>query len=41
MVFRYADIMVHRLLAAAIGVDVTYPDMLNSRHVQVGFPFII
>jgi exosome complex exonuclease DIS3/RRP44 len=31
---RYADIMVHRLLAAAIGVDVTYPDMLNSRHVQ-------
>lgn len=28
---RYADIMVHRLLAACIGADTTYPDLLN-RH---------
>lgn len=27
---RYADIMVHRLLAACIGADTTYPDLLNK-----------
>lgn len=33
---RYSDIMVHRLLTAAIDADVTHPDMLNARRVQVG-----
>lgn len=29
---RYADIIVHRLLAACIGVDRTYPELLDKRH---------
>ncbi|KAJ1531623.1 hypothetical protein ONE63_000295 [Megalurothrips usitatus] len=28
---RYADIIVHRLLAACIGADSTYPDLLDKR----------
>ncbi|KAL0275597.1 UNVERIFIED_CONTAM: hypothetical protein PYX00_003405 [Menopon gallinae] len=28
---RYADIIVHRLLAVAIGADSTYPDLLDKR----------
>lgn len=28
---RYADILVHRLLAACIGADVTYPDLLDKK----------
>merc|ERR1719433_2270684 len=31
---RYADVMVHRLLAAAIGADVTWPEMLDKKHTQ-------
>ena len=27
---RYPDIMVHRLLAASIGADDTYPDLLDK-----------
>jgi exosome complex exonuclease DIS3/RRP44 len=27
---RYADLVVHRLLAAAIGKDSTYPDLLDK-----------
>eukprot|EP00730_Choanoeca_flexa_P007158 TRINITY_DN12289_c0_g2_i1.p1 TRINITY_DN12289_c0_g2~~TRINITY_DN12289_c0_g2_i1.p1 ORF type:complete len:726 (+),score=172.14 TRINITY_DN12289_c0_g2_i1:2-2179(+) len=27
---RYADLLVHRLLAACIGADATYPDLLNK-----------
>lgn len=27
---RYADVMVHRLLAAAIGADSTFPTMLKG-----------
>lgn len=30
---RYADVVVHRLLAAAIGADGTYPDLVD-RHKQ-------
>lgn len=28
---RYADIVVHRLLAVCIGADVTYPELLDKR----------
>ncbi|XP_044741545.1 exosome complex exonuclease RRP44 [Chrysoperla carnea] len=28
---RYADIMVHRLLAATIGADTTYPELLDNK----------
>lgn len=28
---RYADIIVHRLLAVCIGADVTYPELLDKR----------
>ncbi|PNF38325.1 Exosome complex exonuclease RRP44 [Cryptotermes secundus] len=28
---RYADVIVHRLLAVSIGADVTYPDLLDKR----------
>ncbi|XP_053981300.1 exosome complex exonuclease RRP44 [Hylaeus volcanicus] len=28
---RYADVMVHRLLAVCIGADVTYPDLLDKK----------
>lgn len=28
---RYADIIVHRLLAACIGADSTYPELLDKR----------
>ncbi|KZC14228.1 PREDICTED: exosome complex exonuclease RRP44 [Dufourea novaeangliae] len=28
---RYADVMVHRLLAVCIGVDATYPDLLDKK----------
>ncbi|XP_075227748.1 exosome complex exonuclease RRP44-like protein Dis3 [Lycorma delicatula] len=28
---RYADIIVHRLLAACIGADVTYPDLMDKK----------
>ncbi|CAF0730016.1 unnamed protein product [Didymodactylos carnosus] len=31
---RYSDIIVHRLLAAGINADVTYPDLLNKHHLQ-------
>ncbi|XP_062515384.1 exosome complex exonuclease RRP44-like isoform X2 [Corticium candelabrum] len=31
---RYADIMVHRLLATAIAADTTHPEMIDSRRVQ-------
>merc|ERR1712218_634952 len=31
---RYADVMVHRLLAAAIGADVTWPDLLDKKRAQ-------
>ena len=27
---RYADLLVHRLLASCIGADATYPDLLNK-----------
>ena len=33
-IFRYADIIVHRLLAVSIGADVTYPDLLDKRKTQ-------
>lgn len=29
---RYADIIVHRLLAVCIGADVTYPELLDKKH---------
>ena len=35
VVCRYADIMVHRLLATAIAADTTHPEMIDSRRVQV------
>lgn len=28
---RYADIIVHRLLAVSVGADATYPDLLDKR----------
>lgn len=28
---RYADIIVHRLLAVCIGADATYPDLLDKK----------
>ena len=31
---RYADIIVHRLLAASIGADVTYPALLDKKQTQ-------
>ncbi|CAF4038434.1 unnamed protein product, partial [Rotaria magnacalcarata] len=31
---RYADILVHRLLAAGINADATFPDLLNKRVLQ-------
>lgn len=31
---RYADLIVHRLLAAAIGADDTYPDLLSTNSVH-------
>lgn len=31
MFCRYADIIVHRLLAACIGADSTYPELLDKR----------
>jgi hypothetical protein len=31
---RYADIIVHRLLAVSIGADVTYPELLDKRKSQ-------
>ncbi|XP_065222316.1 exosome complex exonuclease RRP44 [Planococcus citri] len=31
---RYADILVHRLLAACIGADQTYPNLLNKRKIS-------
>ncbi|VDK22601.1 unnamed protein product [Anisakis simplex] len=31
---RYADVMVHRLLAVSIGADSSYPNMLNGDLVQ-------
>jgi hypothetical protein len=31
---RYADIIVHRLLAVSIGADVTYPELLDKRQSQ-------
>lgn len=30
LVLRYADIIVHRLLAVAIGADTTYPDLMDK-----------
>ena len=33
---RYSDIMVHRLLAVAIGALDSYPDLLNKDKTQVG-----
>ena len=32
--FRYADVLVHRLLAAGIQADATFPDLLNKRVLQ-------
>ena len=34
-VFRYSDLMVHRLLAVAIGADASYPDLLDKKKTQV------
>lgn len=31
---RYADLLVHRLLAVAIAADVTYPELLDRKKVQ-------
>lgn len=31
---RYADILVHRLLAVAVGSDVTYPELLLKQHAE-------
>jgi exoribonuclease R len=31
---RYADVIVHRLLAAGIHADATFPDLLNKRVLQ-------
>lgn len=31
---RYSDLVVHRLLAASIGADSTYPDLLNKHKMQ-------
>merc|ERR1712071_132076 len=31
---RYADVLVHRLLAASIGADVTYAKLLDKQHTQ-------
>ncbi|EGD81793.1 mitotic control protein dis3 [Salpingoeca rosetta] len=31
---RYADVLVHRLLAASIGADITYPDLLDKDKVS-------
>ena len=28
---RYADVIVHRLLAASIGADATYPELLDKK----------
>ena len=32
---RYADVLVHRLLAVAIGADASYPDLLDKNKTQV------
>ena len=34
--YSYSDIMVHRLLAVAIGALDSYPDLLNKAKTQVG-----
>ncbi|CAH2265464.1 jg10054 [Pararge aegeria aegeria] len=31
---RYADVIVHRLLAACIGADVTHPSLLDTKHAE-------
>ncbi|KAG8182151.1 hypothetical protein JTE90_014561 [Oedothorax gibbosus] len=31
---RYSDVIVHRLLAVAIGADVTYPDLVDKKRTQ-------
>ena len=31
---RYADVIVHRLLAASIGADATYPALLDKKQTQ-------
>lgn len=31
LIFRYSDIIVHRLLAASIGADSTYADLLDKK----------
>jgi len=31
---RYADVIVHRLLAAAIGADSTYPELVSKEHIH-------
>lgn len=36
-IYRYADIVVHRLLACAIGADMVYPDLLDKHKLQVRF----
>lgn len=28
---RYADVIVHRLLAVSVGADITYPDLLDKK----------
>lgn len=35
-VIRYADLLVHRLVAVAVGADVTYPELLDRKAVQAG-----
>lgn len=39
--FRYADVLVHRLLAVAIGADASYPDLLNKHKTQVRCSIVI
>ena len=31
---RYADVIVHRLLAVAVGADITYPELLDKKKTQ-------
>lgn len=33
--YRYSDVLVHRLLAVAIGAMKSYPELLDKRKVQV------
>lgn len=35
LIDRYADVLVHRLLAVSIGADASYPDLLDKNKTQV------